>query len=135
LSPEISGTLVSRLLEAGALDAYLTPVQMKKGRPGILLTVLAEPAHVTSMQELIFRETTSFGMRMSEKTRVILDREFRTVETQFGEIRIKLGSKNGVILQRSPEFESCRRLAEAIGVPVRDIFAAAIAAAQGIEQD
>ena len=87
------------------------------------------------MQELIFRETTSFGMRMSEKTRVILDREFRTVETQFGEIRIKLGSKNGVILQRSPEFESCRRLAEAIGVPVRDIFAAAIAAAQGIEQD
>ena len=105
---------------------------MKKNRPGILLTVLTTRELLTTVQDFLFRETTSFGLRMSEKQRVILDREFRNVSTPFGEITIKLGSKNGVILQRAPEFESCRKLAEKSGVSVREIFTAANIAAQAL---
>ncbi|MEO7932765.1 MAG: nickel pincer cofactor biosynthesis protein LarC [Chthoniobacterales bacterium] len=132
LSPEITGSLVGRLLEMGALDCYLTPVQMKKNRPGVLLTVLTTAELLTNIQDFIFRETTSFGMRMSEKQRVILDREFRDVSTAYGEVRIKLGSRDGHILQRAPEFESCRVLADKTGVPLRDIFTAATIAAQAL---
>lgn len=123
---------MERLLALGALEAFLTPVQMKKNRPGALLTVLTTRELLTTVQDFLFRETTSFGLRMSEKQRVILDREFRNVTTPFGEITIKLGSKNGVILQRAPEFESCRKLAEKSGVSVREIFTAANIAAQAL---
>lgn len=123
---------MERLLALGALEAFLTPVHMKKNRPGILLTVLTTRELLTTVQDFLFRETTSFGLRMNEKQRVILDREFRNVSTPFGEITIKLGSKNGVILQRAPEFESCRKLAEKSGVSVREIFTAANIAAQAL---
>ena len=105
---------------------------MKKNRPGILLTILTTRELLTTIQDFLFRETTSFGLRMSEKQRVILDREFRTVTTTYGEITIKLGSRNGAILQRAPEFESCRVLAEKSGVSVREVFIAASTAAQDI---
>ncbi len=105
---------------------------MKKNRPGILLTVLTTWELLSAVQDFIFRETTSFGMRMSEKQRVILDREFRDVSTPYGEVRIKLGSRDGHILQRAPEFESCRLLAEKTGVPARDVFTAATIAAQAL---
>ena len=123
---------MERLLALGALEAFLTPVQMKKNRPGALLTVLTTRELLTTIQDFLFRETTSFGLRMSEKQRVILDREFRNVATPFGEITIKLGSKNGIILQRAPEFESCRVLAEKSGISVREIFTAANIAAQAL---
>jgi len=116
------------LLGAGALDAFLTPVQMKKNRPGVLLTVLVEPEKLAVVQDVIFRETTSFGVRMSEKERVILEREFCEVETVYGPVTIKLGIRNGEVMQRSPEFASCLALAEKTGRPVREIFAAAVTA-------
>jgi hypothetical protein len=124
--------LVERLLALGALEAFLTPVQMKKGRPGILLTALTTQESLRNVQDFIFRETTSFGMRMSEKTRVVLDREFHLVPTAYGEVSIKVGTRDGQIVQRSPEFESCRRAAEASGASIRDVFAAASTAAQSL---
>ena len=103
---------------------------MKKNRPGVLLTVLTTRERLAAVEELIFQETTSFGLRISEKQRTILDREFHNVVTPFGEVRVKIGRRDGTILQRSPEFESCRQLAEAADVPIKDVFAAATAASQ-----
>lgn len=132
LSPEITGTLIDKCLAAGALDAFLTPVQMKKYRPAVLLTILAHADRVQGLLDLLFRETTTFGVRLSEKKRVILEREFRTVSTPFGEVRIKLGYWDGRLVQRAPEFESCRALSEQTGQPLRLVYEAAIAAAQTI---
>lgn len=101
---------------------------MKKNRPGVLLTVLVEPERLAVVQDLIFRETSTFGLRLSEKKRVVLDREFSEVQTAYGPVTIKLGIRHGAIVQRSPEFESCLALSKATGAPVKEIFAAAIAA-------
>ncbi|HEY5752742.1 MAG TPA: nickel pincer cofactor biosynthesis protein LarC [Chthoniobacterales bacterium] len=132
LSPELTGAIVDRLLGAGALDAFLTPVQMKKNRPGVLLTVLAEPAVAPALIDLIFRETSSFGVRTSQKSRVKLAREIRETVTEFGPVKIKLGFLHGQIVQRAPEFESCRSLAESSGKPLRVIYEAALVAAEKI---
>ena len=94
-APQILGPLVERLLDAGALDAYLTPVQMKKGRPGILVTVLAPPARRGEIEELLFRETTTLGVRRQEWDRTVLERETVTVETAYGPIRVKIGRRGG----------------------------------------
>lgn len=128
LSPEITATVVGRLLEAGALDAFLTPVQMKKNRPGILLTALCAPDAVEQIVGIIFRETTSFGLRMSEVRRLKLDRRVEMVSTQHGEIAVKIGLRGGEVLQVAPEFESCRAAAQASGAPLRVVFEAARAA-------
>ena len=126
LSPEVVGATLERLLEAGALDAFFTPAQMKKNRPGILLTVLCEPAAVERMADVIFRETTAFGLRLSEKRRLKLDRRFETVPTVYGEIQVKLGfDAQGTPLQAAPEYESCRVAAERAGVALREVYAAA----------
>ena len=129
LSPEIVGATIDRLLAAGALDAFFTPAQMKKNRPGVLLTVLCEPAKVDELSALIFRETSSFGLRLSEKRRLKLERRFETVRTAHGEIQVKLGfDAAGALLQVAPEFESCRAAAERTGQPLREVYAAAIQA-------
>ena len=129
LSPEIVGATLDRLLAAGALDAFFTPVQMKKNRPGVLLTVLCEPAAVERMAAVIFRETTAFGMRLSEKRRLKLERRFETVRTAYGEIQVKLGfDARGTLLQVAPEYESCREAGGRAGVALREVYAAATAA-------
>jgi uncharacterized protein (DUF111 family) len=129
LSPELLAPVLDQLLAAGALDAFFTPVQMKKGRPGVLLTALAEPAAVERLAGVIFRETTSFGLRLTEKRRLKLDRRFENVGTPYGEIPLKLGFDSaGTLLQVSPEFESCRAAADAAGVPVRAVYREALAA-------
>ncbi len=129
LSPEIVGATIDRLLAAGALDAFFTPAQMKKNRPGVLLTVLCEPAKVDALSALIFRHTSSFGLRLSEKRRLKLERRFETVGTAYGEIQVKLGfDAGGNLLQVSPEFESCRVVAERADVPLREVYAAAVQA-------
>ena len=87
--------MIDRLLAAGALDVFLLPAQMKKNRPGVLLTVLCEPAAVERLAELIFRETTSFGLRLSEKRRLKLERRMETVRTEYGDIEVKLGFDRG----------------------------------------
>ncbi len=126
LSPEITGALLDRLLAAGAFDAFFTPAQMKKNRPGVLLSVLCEPDAVEKMADLIFAETSSFGVRLTEKKRLKLERQIESVDTAFGPISVKLGFKEGKVLQVAPEFESCRVAAERAGRPLRDIYAAAM---------
>jgi uncharacterized protein (TIGR00299 family) protein len=128
LSPEITGAILDRPLAAGALDAFLTPAQMKKNRPGVLLSVLCEPDAVERMADLIFAETSSFGVRLTEKKRLKLERRVENVETPHGAISVKLGFKEGKILQVAPEYESCRAAADRTGQPLRDIYASAVQA-------
>ncbi len=125
LSPEVSGAVLEQLFAAGALDAFFTPAQMKKNRPGTLLTVLCEPAAVGRLAEILFAETSAFGLRLASRERLKLSREFQTVETAHGPIRMKLGSHGGRIVQAAPEFEDCRAAAVKAGVPLRSVFAAA----------
>ncbi len=129
LSPEITGALVDRLLGAGALDAFFIPAQMKKNRPGVLLTVLCEPVMVEPVAGIIFRETSSFGLRLSEKRRLKLDRRMEMVQTPHGKVQVKLGfDAGGKLLQVSPEFESCRETSERTKQPIRAIYQAAMQA-------
>ena len=128
LSPEILGAVAERLLKAGALDVFLTPIQMKKNRPGLQLTALCEEAAVGRVAELIFRETTSFGVRMDRVDRLKLERSFETVQTPYGAVTVKVGTLGGERLQVSPEFESCKALSEKTGLPIRAIYEAAVQA-------
>jgi uncharacterized protein (DUF111 family) len=127
MSPQLFGPLTDRLLEAGALDAYLTAIQMKKGRPGILLTVLVEPARREALEELLFAETTTLGIRRSEWDRTTLVRESVTVETPYGKIRVKLGRRGERVVNAQPEFDDCLKAAAERTVPVKEVWAAALA--------
>lgn len=127
-APQLLGPLIERLLGAGALDAYFTPVQMKKGRPGVLVTVLAPPARREAVEELLFRETTTLGVRRQEWQRSALERETASVATPYGPVRVKLGRRASVVYNAWPEFEDCQRLAAEAGVAVKEVLAAALAA-------
>jgi len=126
LSPELVGAVTEQLLKAGALDVFLTPIQMKKNRPGIQLTVLCEDSATTALAELIVRNTTSFGVRMDRMDRLKLERKFETVPTPYGDIKVKIGLLAGKTIQVSPEFESCKAAAEKTGAPIRTIYEAAV---------
>ncbi|MEA3188465.1 MAG: pyridinium-3,5-bisthiocarboxylic acid mononucleotide nickel chelatase [Chthoniobacter sp.] len=130
LSPEITGAVMEKLFAAGALDVFFTPIQMKKNRPGVQLSVLCESSDVQKIANLLFSETTSFGLRMREMQRLKLERRFENVQTPFGEIAVKLGLKNGAVVQAAPEFESCRIVSEKTGQPLRAIYDAARQALQ-----
>jgi uncharacterized protein (TIGR00299 family) protein len=126
--PQLLGPLLERLLGAGALDAFFTPVQMKKGRPGVLVTVVAPPSAREALEELLFRETTTLGVRSQEWERTALERETATVETAYGPIRVKIGRRRGTIYNAWPEFDDCQRAAGEQGVPIKEVLAAALAA-------
>jgi len=128
LSPEVVAAVLEKLLARGALDAWLTPVQMKKNRPGVQLTVLADEEALDRLVEIVLTETSAFGLRVDRLMRIKLERRFETVPTEFGEVTVKLGLKGGVIVQVAPEFESCREIAERSGRPIREIYDAARAA-------
>jgi uncharacterized protein (TIGR00299 family) protein len=125
-TPELIGCLFDQLLDAGALDVFTTPVSMKKQRPGMLLTVLCLPRDREPMLDLIFRESTTFGIREHLSKRTILDRTFESVATPFGEVRIKIGCRNGERMSASPEVEDCRKAAADSGVAVSAVYRAAI---------
>ena len=127
-NPQFFAPLSARLFEAGALDVYLTPVQMKKGRPGTLLTALSPPERAERMAELIFQETSTLGIRLNSSRRICLDRDWTTVSTAYGDVRIKRGLWRGAETTASPEFEDVCRAAEAFGVPVKTVYAEALAA-------
>lgn len=129
LSPEITGAAMDKLFAAGALDVFFTSIQMKKNRPAIQLTALCENADVPKIADLIFAETTSFGVRMDQVSRLKLDRKFETVKTEFGEVTVKLGLKGGKVIQVAPEYESVRAASEKSGASLRAIFEAARKAA------
>lgn len=128
INSEILGYLVEKALTEGALDAFHTPIQMKKNRPGVLLTILCTTADQDRFTELMLRETTALGVRRSIADRRKLKREVLRVKTKYGEVEVKLGKLNGQSVQASPEFESCRKLAETTSTPLKDIYAAAISA-------
>jgi uncharacterized protein (DUF111 family) len=129
MNPEFLGDVMERVLAAGALDVFWTPVQMKKNRPGTMVTVLCERSATDQFVELILQHTTSFGVRIHESRRRKLDREIVRVPTRFGEIEVKVGRLAGKILQRSPEYESCKQAAVHHGVPVREVYNEAARAA------
>jgi pyridinium-3,5-bisthiocarboxylic acid mononucleotide nickel chelatase len=129
LNAQVFGYLMEKALSAGALDIFYTPVQMKKNRPGVLLTLLCTPPDRERMCDLIFRETTTLGVRYRNEQREILTREFVTVETEYGPIRVKVSrARDGRVMNASPEFEDCRVAAEKSGVGLRDAQTAALKA-------
>jgi uncharacterized protein (TIGR00299 family) protein len=128
MNPQIFGVLIDRLLGDGALDVFYTSIQMKKNRPGTLLTIVAPPGARERLAATVFRETTTIGIRYREMDRECLDRETVAVETPFGRVSIKVARRNGEVMNASPEFDDCARLAAESGRPVKDIQAAAIKA-------
>jgi pyridinium-3,5-bisthiocarboxylic acid mononucleotide nickel chelatase len=128
MNPQIFGVVMDRLYAAGALEVFYVPVQMKKNRPGTLLTVVAVPALRVAMSDIIFSETTTIGLRYSEVERDCLVREFVEVETPAGTVRVKLARRDGRIVNAVPEFDDCARLAAAKGLPVKDVQALAMKA-------
>ena len=128
LSPQLLAHVAERALALGALDVMLTPVIMKKGRPGTLITILCNPTESLGMQRLLLTETSTLGVRVREDRRSCLNRVFETVVTPYGQIRIKLGVLNREVINMNPEFEDCREAAAAHNVPVKQVQQAAIAA-------
>ena len=126
MTPQIFGYVMERALAAGALDVFGAAVQMKKNRPGMLLTVLCRPEDKTRLTELIFAETTTLGVRMRQETRALLSRRHVPIQTKWGEIRMKLAGVNGSITNYAPEYEDCRRIAEQQGVPLKAVMQEAI---------
>jgi pyridinium-3,5-bisthiocarboxylic acid mononucleotide nickel chelatase len=133
MNPQIYGYFQEKALASGALDVFTTPVQMKKNRPGTLLTVLCQPADAQTLMTLIFAETTTFGVRTHAAQRRVLPREFVKVNTSYGEVRIKLSRVNGRILHVAPEYDDCRKLAEEKNVPLQRVINEALLSYEGRE--
>jgi pyridinium-3,5-bisthiocarboxylic acid mononucleotide nickel chelatase len=125
LSPQVLAYAMERLLAEGALDVFSVPVQMKKNRPGALLTVLSKPEDADRLTKLIFAETTTLGVRHREEQRQTLARRWESVQTNWGPVRIKIASMNGTISNYAPEYEDCRALAEAHHIPLKMVMEAA----------
>jgi len=125
INAEILGHFAETALVAGALDVFYQPIQMKKNRPGVLLTVLCTESRADDFSERILRETSAFGVRRTVAERRKLRREFSEIKTPFGKITVKLGKFNEKVIQASPEFESCKKLAARAKVPLKKIYEAA----------
>jgi uncharacterized protein (TIGR00299 family) protein len=123
---EVVGYLCERLFAAGAADVYTTAIQMKKNRPGVLVSAIAPLAAVPAVEAALFAESTTFGVRRYAVARSILDREHVEVATEHGTVRVKVGRREGIVLSAAPEYEDCRRLAEAQGVPLKAVYATAM---------
>jgi uncharacterized protein (TIGR00299 family) protein len=130
MNPQIFGVVMDQLNAAGALDVFYTPVQMKKNRPGTLLTVVTRPDGKGAIADIIFRETTTIGLRHYEVDRECLQRELVTVETPLGAVRFKVARRDGRVMNAVPEFEDCSRLAAAHHLPVKEVQAIAVKAYQ-----
>jgi uncharacterized protein (TIGR00299 family) protein len=126
LNPQVFGYVMDRLLEEGALDAFGLPVQMKKNRPGTLLTVLCRPEDATKLTRLLFTETTTLGVRQRDETRQALARKWVTVDTRWGKVRMKVASMNGTVTNFAPEYEDCRRIAGENRVPLKSVMQEAL---------
>jgi pyridinium-3,5-bisthiocarboxylic acid mononucleotide nickel chelatase len=126
LSPQFYEPLSERLFEAGAVDVFLTPIQMKKGRPGTLLTILIPPDKTEALAQIVLTETSTLGLRYSTLRRICVERAWTPVETAYGTIRVKVGSWRGVETSASPEYEEVKAAARAHGVPVKAVHQAAL---------
>jgi pyridinium-3,5-bisthiocarboxylic acid mononucleotide nickel chelatase len=128
MNPQVFGYVMDRLLQEGALDAFGMPVQMKKNRPGMLLTVLCKPEDASKLTQLIFTETTTLGVRRRDEIRQTLSRRWQQVRTQWGEVRVKIASMNGTVTNYAPEYEDCRRIAAEHHVPLKAVMQEAASA-------
>src|SRR6185312_7885335 len=126
MTPQVFGYVMERALELGALDVFGTAVQMKKNRPGMLLTLLCRPEDSQRLAKLVFAETTTLGVRMRQESRAVLARRHVNVRTRWGEVRMKLANLNGHVSNYAPEYEDCRRIAEARQVPLKTVMQEAI---------
>ncbi|MGB8919523.1 MAG: nickel pincer cofactor biosynthesis protein LarC [Candidatus Sulfotelmatobacter sp.] len=122
LNPQVFGYVMDRLFEEGALDAFGVPVQMKKNRPGMLLTILCKPEDASKLTQLIFTETTTLGVRRRDEMRQTLARRWESVSTPWGEVRIKIASMNGTVTNYAPEYEDCRRIATEHRVALKTVM-------------
>jgi uncharacterized protein (DUF111 family) len=126
LSPQLAAVALEAALQAGAHDAWIAPVTMKKGRPGHLFGALCSEESRARVEAAIFRETSSLGLRATRVERSVLDRELIEVQTQYGPIRVKAGRLAGRLLNAAPEFDDCRQAAERHGVAVKEVLQAAL---------
>jgi uncharacterized protein (DUF111 family) len=125
MNPQIFGLVMEQLYAAGALEVYFASVQMKKNRPGTLLTILARPEQREAFTSIVFRETTTIGVRYHEVTRERLEREVVAIQTPVGSVRFKIARLGGEIMNAAPEFDDCLRIATERGLPVKDVQAIA----------
>jgi uncharacterized protein (DUF111 family) len=125
---ELFGHAVDRLLAAGALDAWCTPLTMKKSRPAAMLSALGRPEDRARLIDIMLRETSTFGVRVREVSRHAVAREAREVATPYGTVRVKLKILDGTVVAATPEYEDCRHRAEERGVPLQQVYAVALAA-------
>jgi uncharacterized protein (TIGR00299 family) protein len=126
LNPQIFGYVVDRLFEEGALDVFAVPVQMKKNRPGMLLTVLSKPEDAQELTKIIFTETSTLGVRRRDEQRQTLARKWITVGTRWGDVRLKVASMNGTVTNYAPEYEDCRKIAAQHHVPLKSVMQEAL---------
>ncbi|MFN2512225.1 MAG: nickel pincer cofactor biosynthesis protein LarC [Pyrinomonadaceae bacterium] len=135
MSPQVFGHVMARALEMGALDCYFTAIQMKKDRPGVLLSVLCRPEHKESLADMLFAETTTLGVRSYAVERRALERDIVRVETQYGPIDVKVARLNGHVVTEMPEYEQCRAAARNASVPLRVVEGAARLALESHKSD
>ncbi|MHB8908120.1 MAG: nickel pincer cofactor biosynthesis protein LarC [Syntrophales bacterium] len=127
LNPQFYENAMERLFAAGALDVFLTPIQMKKNRPGTLLTAICDPDRAEAIAAVILEETSTLGVRISRRERICLERRWEEVATEFGVVRIKIGERAGRVITASPEYEDCKKAATVHGVPIRHVHESAAA--------
>ena len=135
LNPQVFGYVMDRLREEGALDAFGMPVQMKKNRPGMLLTALCRPDDAAKLTQLIFAETTTLGVRRRDERRQVLERKWLTIATRWGDVRLKIASRNGTVTNYAPEYEDCRRIALEHRVPLKSVIEEAVQVFLGSTRD
>jgi uncharacterized protein (DUF111 family) len=128
MNPQIVSYVMDRLLEGGALDVWWQPVVMKKSRPGLLLTVLCRAADSDRLEQIIFQETSTIGLRRLVVDRRKLERRTETVDTRWGRVRLKVSGEGGRVFTVSPEYEDCQAAARSGGVPLKEVQSAALEA-------
>ena len=122
MNPQLYEYVMDKLFASGALDVYLTPIIMKKGRPGTMLSVLAKKDDVKKLSDIIFRETTSIGMRVQEIGRIKVEREIKEIRAKYGRARVKIAFDDKEILGINPEYEDCKRIAIKKGIPLKKVM-------------
>lgn len=126
MNNEFYENIMEHLLKEGALDVYLTNIMMKKNRPAIKLSVLSRQCDISKLSDIIFKETSTIGVRMYKVQRETLDRSFEDIETKYGSVKVKISSKNGDILNYAPEYEDVKRIANINSVSIKSVYNEAI---------
>ena len=122
MNSEIYDFVMAKLFKAGVMDAYFTPIMMKKGRPAIKISVLCGGNKIREIEELLFRETTTFGIRRYEVDKTMLERSFSKVETKYGKITVKTGFYEGKQIKAKPEYDECRKIADELGISINEVY-------------